>query len=263
VGSDAPAARGRRLADHTTSSLAALRARGGPLVALLPVGSVEPHGPHLPLATDTLISEAAAARAAQRLAARGVEALVAPALPYGVTDFAEGFAGAVSLPAAALTAAIRAVIEALLRAGFDHVTVVNNHLEPAHDAAVRAAVADLPPARAAVACPLTRRWARTLSAEFRSGACHAGRYETSLVLAAEPSLVDVEAAGRLPDVDVSLSDGIRAGRTTFRAMGLDAAYAGSPARATAAEGDEQLDLLAAMIEAEVTGALAGAVRDAR
>lgn len=250
--------RGRRLGDHTTASFEALRRAGRPLVALLPVGSVEPHGPHLPLATDTVISDAASLRAAARLAGRGVEALVAPALPYGVTDFAEGFAGAVSLPAAALTASIRAVVEALLAAGFDHVAVVNNHLEPAHDAAVRAAIEGLAAGRASVACPLTRRWARTLSAEFRSGACHAGRYETSLVLAAAPSLVDLARAGALPEVPVSLSDGIRSGRTTFRAMGLDSAYAGAPAAATAAEGDEQLGLLAAMIEAEVVEALAAA-----
>lgn len=247
--------RGRRLADHTTSSLAALRASGRRLVALLPVGSVEPHGPHLPLGTDTVISDAAALRAAIRLEHRGVEALVAPPLPYGVTDFAEGFSGAVTLPAGAVTAVVRAVVDGLLATGFDHVTVVNNHLEPAHDAAVRAAIDGLGPGRAAVACPLTRRWARTLSPEFKSGACHAGRYETSLVLAAAPALVDVEEAHRLPEVPVSLSDGIRAGQVTFRAMGLDRAYAGAPAAATAAEGDAQLDLLAAMIETEVLEAL--------
>lgn len=259
---DRPAAdpiveRGRRLADHTTSSLAALRAGGRRLVALLPVGSVEPHGPHLPLGTDTVISDAAALRAAIRLEHRGVEALVAPPVPYGVTEFADGFCGAVTLPAAAVTAVVRAVVEGLLAAGFDHVTVVNNHLEPAHDAAVRAAVEGLAAGRAAVACPLTRRWARTLSAEFKSGACHAGQYETSLLLAAAPALVDVEEAHRLPAVPISLSDGIRAGQATFRAMGLDRGYAGSPAEATAAEGAAQLDLLATMIETEVLEALTG------
>ncbi len=260
IEADPIAERGRRLVDHTTTSLAALHAQcrslGRPLVALLPVGSVEPHGPHLPLGTDTLISEAAALRAAGRLATRGVEALLAPALPYGVTDFAAGFDGAVSLPAPALTQVVRAVLDALLASGFDQVTVVNNHLEPAHDAAVRAALEGLPPGRAAVACPLSRRWARTLSPEFKSGACHAGAYETSLVLEIAPALVDLEAAYRLPEVPVSLSDGIRAGRTTFRAMGLDGAYAGAPAAATAAHGDEQLDLLAAMVEGEVVDSLA-------
>jgi len=80
-----------------------------------------------------------------------------------------------------------------------------------------------------VACPLTRRWARTLSAEFKSGACHAGQYETAIVLAAAPGLVDEAARAGLPEVPVSLSERIGAGVTSFAAMGLDRAYAGAPA----------------------------------
>ena len=247
--------RGRHLADQTTASFEALRACGRPLVALLPVGSVEPHGPHLPLGTDTIISEAAALRACALLSERGAEALVVPALPYGVTDFAAGFAGAVSLPAAALTAMLASIVAALRAAGFDHVCLVNNHLEPAHDGAVRAAIASFEAREASVACPLTRRWARTLSAEFKSGACHAGTYETSLVLAASPDLVDTASARGLTAVPISLSSGIQAGKHTFREMGMTAAYAGAPAEATAAHGEEQLDHLAAMIAGEVGDAL--------
>ncbi len=54
--------------------------------ALLPVGSTEPHGPHLPLDTDVVISDVACDRAAPRLEAAGVSTVVAPAIPYGVTD---------------------------------------------------------------------------------------------------------------------------------------------------------------------------------
>jgi creatinine amidohydrolase len=243
-----------RLAHLTTHALAERLARG-PVVALLPVGSVEPHGPHLPLATDTLISEAVVRRAVERLATDGIDALVAPSIPFGVTDYARGFAGAVSVSAAALTAFVREVVAALLREGFAHVCVVNNHLEPEHDAAIRAAISGLAP-RASVACPLTRRWGRTLSAEYKSGACHAGRYETSLVLAAEAGLVDVDRARTLPSLATSLSTEIAAGRTTFAAMGLDDAYTGAPAEATATEGDELLDRLAAMVVGEVGEALA-------
>ncbi len=242
-----------RLGDLTTEAASALP--NGAWVALLPVGSVEPHGPHLPLATDSIISEAAAGRAVELLRQAGVVARVAPTVPYGVTDFAAGFAGAVSVPGPALTAFLRALVVALHASGARHVCLVNNHLEPAQDAAVRAAITDLPAGSASVACPLTRRWARTLSAEFKSGACHAGRYETALVLAARSDLVDERAAQQLPAVPVSLSEGIRAGKHTFREMGMDRAYAGAPAEATGAEGEEQLELLAEMITGEVVDAL--------
>ena len=245
-----------KIADLTTDELRDLLAKNACSAALVPVGSTEPHGPHLPLATDVIISRAAAERALPLLRERGVMALVCPEVPYGVTDFAEGFAGAISVPAAALTAYLHAIALSLLGAGFSHVSLVNNHLEPAHDAAVRAAIEGLG-AKASVACPLTRKWARTLGDEFKSGACHAGRYETSIVLAATPDLVDEAAASELADVPISLSDGIKAGKTTFREMGIERAYAGSPRSATREEGDSTLDRLAAMIVGEITEALFG------
>ncbi len=245
----------RRLDELTTTALGALLAGGRPVVALVPVGSVEPHGPHLPLGTDTLIGEGAIVRAAALLE-RACEVVVAPAVPYGVTDFARGFAGAVSVPAAVVTSLLRAVSEGLVGQGFASVCLVSNHLEPAHDAAVRAAVVGLP--RARVASPLERRWARLLSDEFKSGECHAGRYETSIMLSCRPELVDDRARGGLPDVPISLSRGIQEGKDGFVAMGMTAAYAGAPRLATAAEGTAQLERLAQMIETTVREALAAA-----
>src|SRR5262249_15160913 len=134
--------------------------------------------------------------------------------------------------------------------GFTHVCLINNHLEPAHDEAVRAAIAGFPAAKASVACPLEKRFARTLSEEFKRGECHAGRYETSLVLAVTPQLV--EPHGELPTVPISLSQGIRNGQRTFREMGMSRAYAGAPALATAQEGAELLDRLAEMVVTTIT-----------
>lgn len=247
---------GPSIAAWTTVGVADAIAAKATLIAVVPVGSVEPHGPHLPLATDTILSQRAAELAVGRLREQGLTAGVAPAVPYGVTDFAAGFAGAISVPSEVLTAFLAAVVQGYLKAGFAHVCLVNNHLEPAHDAAVRAAISGAPPGRASVACPLTRRWGRTLSPEFKSGACHAGRYETSLVLAAEPALVDMGIAKGLPEVPISLSDGIRAGKHGFAEMGMDRAYAGAPAESSAEEGEALFAALATMIAAEVTEALA-------
>jgi creatinine amidohydrolase len=242
----------RRLGELTTDEVRALLARP-PTAVLVPVGSVEPHGPHLPLATDTVLSETAAARACEALAACGVEARVAPSVPYGVTEFADGFAGAVSVPGEVLTALLRAIATRLLADGWSHVCFVNNHLEPAHDAAVRAAAEGL---RVSVASPLTRRWARTLSDEFKRGDCHAGRYETSLVLAAGGRVLD--AHHELPPVGVSLAEAIRAGKNRFRDIGMDRAYTGAPGEATREEGEQLYERLVEMIVTEVVEGLAGA-----
>ena len=242
------------IANFTTESFATLLAAGPGVVALVAVGSVEPHGPHLSLITDTVISAAVVARAAELLAvlsSHNVAPIIAPSVNYGVTDCAVGFAGALSIPAFALTEYLRAVAAALLAAGCRLVCLVNNHLEPEHDRAVRAVTGP----GVIVACPLTRRWARTLSAEFKSGQCHAGEYETSIVLAADPSLVVVPRLATLPSVPISLSQGLAAGKNTFAAMGMSDAYAGNPAAATAVEGQAMIELLAQMVVGEVTVAL--------
>jgi creatinine amidohydrolase len=251
----------RLLAELTYEEVAEVLA-AGPAVALVPVGSVEPHGPHLALETDTTISLICARRAADRLEAEAtsdaarppVRAVVAPSVPYGVTDYATGFAGAIGVPAAALTPMLHAIAKSLLATGFAHVCFVNNHLEPAHDAAVRAALDRLPKGAASVACPLTRRWGRTLSDEFKRGDCHAGRYETSLALAAGAHVR--ESFGELPSLGLSLSEAIRSGKATFAEIGMDRAYTGAPREATTEEGDELYEKLVTMVVTEVTEALA-------
>jgi creatinine amidohydrolase len=232
----------------TSPSFGAL-AETGSLVVLLPVGSVEPHGPHMSLATDTVISIGAAKAAALKLEEAGLAPIIAPPIPYGVTECAAAFPGAISVPAEVLTPMIGAVVDGYLAAGAVHVCVINNHLEPAQDQAVRAVLTDRD--KVSVACPLSRKWGRTLSAEFKSGACHAGQYETSIVLACDPTLVDTKLSEALPEVPISLAEKITAGTTDFLEMGLDNAYAGTPAGATAEEGRNTLERLAEMIVGEV------------
>ncbi|MBA3397679.1 MAG: creatininase family protein [Deltaproteobacteria bacterium] len=243
------------LARHTTASLFMLLGGKRAVVALVPIGSTEPHGPHLGLGTDVLISAAACVRAVELFEKKGpLVAVIAPAVSYGVTDCAVGFPGAVSIPAPVLTAYVAAICDGLLAQGLRHVCLVNNHLEPAHDAAVRAVVASRE-GKVSVACPLTRKWAKTLSAEFKSGACHAGQYETSIMMAAAPELVDETTRATLQPVPISLSDKLAAGVTTFTAMGMELAYAGDPAAASVEEGEHLIQRLAEMVVGEIREAL--------
>lgn len=243
------------LARHTTASLYALLAGKKPVVALVPIGSTEPHGPHLGLGTDVVISAAACVRACELFEKKGpLAGVIAPAVSYGVTECAAGFPGAVTIPAAVLTAYVAAICDGLLAQGLRHVCLVNNHLEPAHDAAIRAVLAGRE-GKVSVACPLTRKWARTLSAEFKSGACHAGQYETSIVMAAAPELVDEAMRTTLQPVPVSLSEKLAAGVGTFTAMGMELAYAGDPAAASVEEGERLIQRLAEMVVGEVREAL--------
>ncbi|HUP19376.1 MAG TPA: creatininase family protein [Gemmatimonadota bacterium] len=222
----------------------------GRTVAILPVGAVEAHGPHLPLSTDVVIAEAMAREGARRLAARGVASLVLPSLAYTTAGFAESFAGTISIAPATVTALVLDVARSLARQGFAALALANAHLDPDHLAALHAAVeaAGAEGLLPVVFPDLTRRpWGSRLTDEFRSGACHAGRFEGSVVLAERPELVDEAARLALPEVDVSLSEAIRAGRGSFEAAGMEHAYCGAPAEASAREGRETVAALGGIL----------------
>lgn len=222
-------------------------------VALLPVGAIEAHGPHLPLATDLVIAEAMARATAERLEEGGdFDVLLLPTLPYGAAKFAAAFAGTLDAPGDAMRSLITAVGRGL--AGrVVCLGIANAHLDPAHLASVHHGVEALAGVLPVGFPDLTRReLAERLGEEFRSGACHAGRFETSLVLAARPDLVHDEARSRLPSHPVSLSQAIRAGLRSFEEAGLPDAYCGDPAAASAEEGTELIEILGeALYEAVV------------
>jgi creatinine amidohydrolase len=203
-------------------------------VHLLPLGATEPHGPHAPLATDTIISVGICRRAAERLRDE-VDVLVLPAVPYGVTRYGADFPGAVSIGEETLRSLVTEIA-----ANFKRIVLVNSHLEPEQVWTLRATGLPL--------LDITRRAnAERLTEEFQAGAGHAGRYETSLVLAERPDLVDQERMRTLEANMVDMPTAIRSGQTSFVAMGMDQAYAGAPAEATAEEGEQTFEALADML----------------
>jgi creatinine amidohydrolase len=228
------------------------------LVAVLPLGAIEAHGPHLPLGTDIVIAEAMARAGAESLSRRGLDVVILPALPVAPAPFAAAFEGTLDTPPAATTAVIAGIARSLARSGVTVVAVANAHHDPAHVSAIRAAVeaCDAEGGATLVFPDLTRRrWAERLTDEFRSGACHAGRYEGSIVLAEAADLVDTAALAALPANPRSLVDAIRSGGATFLDAGGPDAYFGWPAEATAAEGREIIERLGELLADAVTEGL--------
>jgi creatinine amidohydrolase len=233
--------------------------RDGPhAVAILPCGAVEAHGPHLPLNTDVIISEGIANRAAAKLSDEGVTALVLPPLAYAPAEYAAAFAGTISISAAAAKAVLLDIARALQAQNFACLGIANSHFDPANVAMLREAAAEIAAFGLPVAFPdFTRRaLAQTLTAEFMSGACHAGRFETSLVLADRPDLVDENARGQLRDNPASLTAAFAAGAKTFAEAGGPDAYFGAPQAATGSEGDASFATMADGLVHAVTKALA-------
>lgn len=200
--------------------------RAAGLLVAVPIGSVEQHGPHLPLGTDTAL----AAHLCAGLAERRPDVLVAPPLPYGSSGEHAGFPGTLSIGGPALTT----VVVELVRSAdaFAGVVLVSGHggnLE-----ALRAAV-DVVTAEGRNVL----LWAPSVP----GGDAHAGRTETSLLLALAPGAVraDRAVAGDprpLGELLPQLRDG---GVAAVSANGV----LGDPTGASAAEGIELLDRLVA------------------
>jgi creatinine amidohydrolase len=125
-----------RIAELTAPEVASRFAAGA--VAILPMGSLETHGPALPMG-DYLVAEEIACRIAASAYAKGADALVAPAIPFGGEDFFAGVAGGITLSVATLTAVIEEMAEAFIKIGTRRIMIVNGHagtIAPA-DAAAR------------------------------------------------------------------------------------------------------------------------------
>jgi creatinine amidohydrolase len=198
-------------------------------------------------------------RAALKLAQQGIEAMVLPAIAYSVTDFSRDFPGSISVRRETAAALISDICVSLYNQGARLVVIANSHLEPEHIGSITDAIEQVKQQTGRqVAFPdkRRRRWAASLTEEFRRGDCHAGSYETSLVLAARPELVRDQVREALARVPISIAEKIREGVTTFREAGGDRAYFGDPRAASREEGEASYEALALMIVAAVAEALA-------
>jgi mycofactocin system creatininase family protein len=200
-------------------------------VLVVPLGSTEQHGPHLPLSTDTDIAMALADRLAQ---ARS-DVLVAPAVPYGSSGEHAGFPGTLSIGQAALE---QLIIE-LVRSADDFAGVV---LVSAHGGNVRAVQRAM-----ATLGAEGRRITAWSPSDYRDA--HAGRSETSLLLALDARRVRVEAA------EPGATDPLAGLMTALRIGGVRTVspngVLGDPRGASAEEGRALLDALVGQLISEV------------
>ena len=238
-------------------SIAGAARSGTGVAALLPAGAIEAHGPHLPLATDMVIAEAAAAAALDGLQELGLHPFVLPPLAYTAAPFAAGFPGTVSLRPATVAAVVTDIAESLAGQGVAVFVIVNAHVDPTHLQSLHRGVDAYGGSMPVVFPDISAKpWVLRMSAEFKSGACHAGRYETSVVMAAAPSLVRDHARRGLAANPASLSSAIRDGAATFEEAGAGDAYCGDPASATREEGLDTIQVLGRIVVDAVATRLA-------
>jgi creatinine amidohydrolase/Fe(II)-dependent formamide hydrolase-like protein len=207
------------------------RLDAGRRTVVVAFGATEQHGPHLPLATDTLLGDELASRIAERL-----DALIAPTVPIGCSSHHGAFAGTLSLSDETFAAIVGDLVESFARSGFTRAILVPSHggnfvplaraveaLDPPDTLRIDA-LTDL-----SVLASLPVLGEQQEGIPMGEGGLHAGEWETSLLLASEPQLVHMEraAAGYVGSPEEALSAVFDVGVQNLSTNGV----IGDPARA--------------------------------
>ncbi|MEV5831561.1 creatininase family protein [Spirillospora sp. NPDC052242] len=170
-----------------------LQTRTRDAYAIIPVGAVEPHGPHLPLASDTVISDYFAARLAHQ-----INGLIAPSIGYGVATPSQrlggDFPGVVNISGQTFTHLVTDVLTALARHGLRKFVIVNSAIDNVGFLceSARMLADDLPDARVMIV-----NWWDVVGEEYRNRLAaetgvartedhHAAMVESSLVMHIAP-----------------------------------------------------------------------------
>lgn len=229
-----------------------IRAAAPNAVAVLPTASIEQHGPHMTVMTDTLLCGTVAQQAAEKVAGKA-NILVAPVLCYGNSHHHRPFPGVLSLSSHTYMAAVTDILEGLMLSGFRKLLVLNGHGGNTDSNAVVGLDfvnrLDNPVTVATAAYWDIARPAIVEKGIMDGGLVpgHAGRFETSMVMAVRPELVDQEAFAKVEDASAQ-SGGIfgRLVGGTVQTHGTWAAGTGhsdNPGLASAEEGRKLLEIV--------------------
>ena len=223
-------------------------------VVVIPIASIEQHGPHLPVMTDTRLGHEIAVRAARKAQATR-PTVVTPVVWMGLSEHHMPFGGTLIVSHATFRAILRDLITALTRHGFRDILISNSH--GGNIIAMQQICDELatqtPATLVATTYPVEMGDALGGILEDQPGMQHACEAETSMMMVCEPDLVDTSDLGSLGTRDNQHFLG--AGRASYRwrsfASKTADGVAGNPTRASAEKGqaiiDAATDALAALI----------------
>lgn len=217
-------------------------------MVILPLGSLEGHGGHLPFGTDALTAEILAGEVAARIPG----AAVLPVVPYGVSDHYRDFSFTVSLSFETETAIIKDILESIYREGIRKVFIMNGH--DGNIAPIEAAARNVKVAHPDIKIFSLCAWWQELGSllppgffEVWGGFGHGGEAELSIGLALFEELCQPEhAEGHVPDLP-------KIGEMIWLFSELtDSGATGDPTRATRKKGLKMKEALVDAIVAALT-----------
>lgn len=234
------------LAELTNQDVEDFLSSGGDMV-IIPVGSLEQHGAHAPLSTDTMIPQEIARRVA---VARN--AFVAPAMSYGLSAAHEGFSGLAHVAARTFLALAEDLCLSFAGAGFRKIVFINGHYTNTGPLtmACYGVSKKLPEGTQAYQITYWEALPQDQLEDYLSlkVGLHANIGETSAVMAIDPSLVDLDKARdfwpNFPDFGASPSPALTAYFETQVGANFQALPFGTwgePSKSSVEKGEEFLD----------------------
>ena len=164
-----------------------------PTLAVLPWGATEAHGWHLPHGTDVIEATAIAEAAVERAVARGAEAILLPAIPFGNNAQQQDQVATIHFSTRTAAAILLDVTQSLVRQGIDRLVILNGHGGNAFAPLVRDTM--LETGATIVVVNFWQVAPQASQAIFADPGDHAGELETSLVLHLQGELVEMDQAG--------------------------------------------------------------------
>jgi len=213
-------------------------------IVVVPVGSMEQHGPHLPVQVDALLATEVSLRAA-RVAAASEPVVVAPTVWCGLAEHHMDFGGTITLDMATYRALLGCVCGSIARHGFRRIMLLNGHGGNVTAlnviAGELARELDRPVATATywLLAESARRFAEIL--DEQRNVQHACEAETSMLLALAPELVDVEAARVVEGSAATVVEASGAYRYRSFADLSSSGVLGAPGAASAHKGERLLE----------------------
>lgn len=208
----------------------------GTQTAIVAVGSIEQHGPHLPLNMDTLDGD----ELSQRIAAKLGDALAAPTIRPGCSGHHMEFPGTITVPPETLMDMIRAYCRSLDEHGFEHIVLVPTHggnfgpvKTVAPDVAREIDATVIPIADLDEHMQLLNDGLSEAGIDYEQDVIHAGAAETAVMLAVNEDLVRLESVESGPEGDISTARLLSQGFKSITENGV----LGDPAEASAEAGE--------------------------
>ena len=178
--------------DELSTNEAAQAAKNGAVI-IFPIGSVEEHGEHLPLCTDSIQPEFIALEVAKKTGC-----LVAPPFRYGVCNSTRNFPGTLTIQFDTLYRVVADVLSELIRSGFSRIIVMSGHAGNSHMVALRLAAQEIvtkSEGKVRIMVLSDFDFAEELSDQYaKPNDGHAGTLETSRVMAISPELIKAKGA---------------------------------------------------------------------